>query len=80
LLGRTKGDYYVRPVIRKVNPLPLMKQANAIASSYGDKGAIILTYSEDGIRIGTHGLNDREIQETLCVGIYYNYLQTEKGN
>ncbi len=51
--------------------------ARSIAASYGDKGAIVLTVSEEGIRIGVQGLTDREVQEALCVGIHYNMLNAE---
>ena len=55
-----------------VRPLDLQRMAGSIAASYGDKGAIILTYGDDGIRVGVSGLTEREAQDALCVGIYHN--------
>ncbi len=51
--------------------------AGSIAASYGDKGAIILTVGDEGIRIGIQGLTEREAEEALCVGIHYNLLNAE---
>lgn len=47
--------------------------ANSIASSYGDDGAIIISVSNEGVRIGTEGLNFEQIQEALCIAIRYNF-------
>jgi hypothetical protein len=60
----------------KVRPVDLRRTAAAIASNYGDKGAIIVTSGEDGIRIGVHGLDARELQEALCVAIYHAVAKT----
>ena len=62
----------------------LERMARSIASMFGDKGAIILTLGTDGVRVGVHGLNAREIQEALCVGIHYNFVmdtdaESDKG-
>ena len=56
-----------------VQPVDLVRMARSIAQSYGDKGAVVLTVGKNGIRIGVHGLNAREIQDALCVGIHYNF-------
>lgn len=47
--------------------------SRSIAKSYGDKGAIVITMSDDGIRIGTEGLSFGEVREALCVAIHYSY-------
>jgi len=47
--------------------------ARSIAATYGDKGAIVLTVGAEGIRVGVFGLDAREIQDALCVGIHYNF-------
>jgi len=47
--------------------------ARSIAHTYGDKGAIVLTVGPAGVRVGVHGLDAREIQDALCVGIHYNF-------
>jgi hypothetical protein len=54
-----------------VRPLELRRTAAAIAANYGDKGAIVITSGEEGIRIGVHGLDGREAQEALCIAIYH---------
>ncbi len=53
-----------------VRPLDLTHSAAAIARNYGDKGAIIVTSGEEGIRVGVHGLDLREAQDALCTAIY----------
>jgi hypothetical protein len=55
----------------KVHPIDLRRTAAAIAANYGDKGAIVITSGDDGIRVGVHGLDGRETQEALCVAIYH---------
>ena len=54
-----------------VRPLDLTKMASSIASTYRDKGAIVITSGEDGIRIGVHGLDLREAEDALCTAIYH---------
>lgn len=61
----------------KISAVDLKRMERSIASSYGDKGAIVLTVGERGVRIGVHGLTDREIQDALCVGIHYNFVMTD---
>lgn len=63
-----------KPNVSKVRPIRLERMARSIAAAYGDKGALILTVGDDGVRVGVHGLNAREIQEALCVGIHYNFV------
>jgi hypothetical protein len=52
-----------------VRPLQLTKMAESISRSYGDKGAIIITSGDDGIRVGVHGLDLNEAKDALCVAI-----------
>ena len=49
--------------------------ARSIAQAYGDKGAIVITVGKDGVRVGIHGLEAREIQDALCVGLFYNFVK-----
>lgn len=58
-----------------VRPIDLERMARSIAQAYGDKGAIIITVGENGVRIGIHGLDAREIQDALCVGLFYNFVK-----
>ena len=62
-----------RNIQNKIHPISLKKMATSIASDYGDKGAIIITMGEDGIRIGTDGLSYQELNEVLCTAIHYNF-------
>ena len=32
---------------------------------------IVISYGDDGIRVGVHGLDAKEMQEALCVAIYH---------
>jgi len=61
----------------KVTPLDLKHMARSIAAAYGDKGAIVLTVGAEGIRVGVFGLDAREIQDALCVGIHYNFTMDQ---
>jgi hypothetical protein len=54
-----------------VQPIDLVRMARSIAQSYGDKGAIVMTVGADGV----YGLDAREIQDALCVGIHYNFAK-----
>ena len=48
--------------------------AASIARNNGDQGAIIITYREEGMRFGVFGVSGEEIQDALCLAIYYNQL------
>ena len=61
--------------LQNVHPVDLERMARSIAQAYGDKGAIIITVGKDGVRIGIHGLDAREIQDALCVGLFYNFVK-----
>jgi len=61
------------PTPAKIAPVDLKRMARSIAATYGDKGAIVLTVGAEGIRVGVFGLDAREIQDALCVGIHYNF-------
>ena len=57
----------------KVTPITLRKMARSIASSYGDKGAIVITVGDEGVRVGVEGLTPQQIQDALCIAINYNF-------
>lgn len=58
----------------KIVPIAGLRQmAQSIASQYGDKGGIVLTYGTEGIRVGTAGLSPDEMERALCVAIHYNF-------
>lgn len=58
---------------KKVFPISLKKMATSIAKSYDDKGAIIITMGDEGIRIGTKGLTFGEVRQALNTAIHYSY-------
>ncbi len=53
--------------------MDLRRMACSVASSYGDKGALILSVSDEGVRIGTEGLTPDELRQALCLAIHYSY-------
>lgn len=59
-----------------VRPLDLTTMAASIATAYRDKGAIVITSGEDGVRIGVHGLELREAEDALCTAIYHVVSKT----
>ena len=63
----------------QVRSLDLQRTAGMIAQNYGDKGAIVITFGEQGVRIGTEGLTPQEVRDALCMTIHYSYL-FEKGD
>ncbi len=56
------------------NLLQLRGLARTIAAECGDKGAIVITLGEEGIRIGTEGCTPTELREALCTAIHYSYV------
>lgn len=58
-----------------VLPLNLRRTAGAIAHNYGDKGAIVITFNEDGsTRVGVENLTPEEIRAALCTAIHYSFV------
>ncbi len=47
--------------------------AGAIAASYEDDGAIVISVGKDGTRIGVEGLSPEQVREALCIAINYSY-------
>jgi len=59
---------------QSVRPLSLRHTASAVARNYGDKGAVVITFGEEGVRIGTENLTPSELREALCTAIHYSYV------
>jgi hypothetical protein len=59
---------------KSMRPLSLRHTAAAVARNYGDKGAVVITLGEDGVRIGTENLTPSELREALCTAIHYSYV------
>jgi hypothetical protein len=65
---------------RAVQPLNLRHTAGAIARNYGDKGAIVITFSEDGLtRVGVENLTSEELCEALCTAIHYSFVFADEA-
>ncbi len=47
--------------------------ASTIAAECKDKGAVVITYGEEGIRIGVENLTPEELREALCTAIHYSF-------
>lgn len=52
--------------------------AETVAAECGDKGAVVISYGSEGIRIGTEGLTPEELREALCTAIHYSYVMEEQ--
>ena len=61
----------------EVTPVDLRRTARAIAANYGDKGAVVITVSDEGVRIGTEGLTPDELRHALCVAVNYSFVFEE---
>lgn len=48
--------------------------ARSVAATHGDKGAMIISMGENGVRIGVDGLTPTELREALCVAINYTFV------
>ena len=47
-----------------------------MAANYGDKGAVVISVSDEGVRVGTEGLTPDELRRALCIAINYT-LESE---
>jgi len=48
--------------------------AKTVAEECRDKGAVVVSYGEEGVRIGTEGLTAEELRQALCTAIHYSYV------
>ena len=48
--------------------------AKTVAGELGDKGAVVISFSEEGVRVGVEGLTPEELREALCTAIHYSYV------
>ena len=71
------GSPYPSPPMSEVTPVDLRRTARAIAANYGDKGAVVITVSDEGVRIGTEGLSPDELRYALCVATHYSFMFEE---
>ncbi len=59
---------------KKVHSIRLKNMAASIAKNNGDQGAIIISFSKDELRFGVFGVSGEDIQDALCLAIYYNQV------
>jgi len=57
-----------------VTGLSLRGLAKTIAEECKDKGAVVISYGEEGVRIGVENLTPEELREALCTAIHYSYV------
>jgi len=57
--------------------LSLRGVAESVAAECGDKGAVVITKSDEGFRIGVEGLTPEELREALCTAIHYSFAFEE---
>lgn len=57
----------------------LRELARVVAAECGDKGAVIISFSEEGVRIGVEGLTPHELREALCTAIHYSFAFEDEG-
>jgi len=53
--------------------LSLRGIARTVAAECGDKGAVVISYSSEGVRIGVENLTPAELREALCTAIHYSF-------
>jgi hypothetical protein len=56
-----------------------LQGAGAIARNYGDKGAIVITFSEDGLTRVGENLTPEELREVLCTAIHYSFVFADEA-
>ncbi len=56
-----------------ITPMDLRRVARVVAANYGDKGAVVISVNDGGVRIGTEGLTPDELRHSLCVAINYTF-------
>lgn len=48
--------------------------AGTVAAECEDKGAVVISYGENGVRIGVENLTPEELREALCTAIHYSFV------
>ena len=62
-----------------VHPINLRRMAKSIASSRGEKGAVIITFGDEGYSFGVEGMSPEEVEQAACILIHQNFLVSEDG-
>jgi hypothetical protein len=47
--------------------------AGTVAAECNDKGAVVISFGDEGIRIGVENLTPEELREALCTAINYSF-------
>lgn len=53
--------------------------AGTVAAECQDKGAVVISYGENGVRIGVENLTPEELREALCTAIHYSFVFDQKA-
>ena len=53
--------------------ISLQGLAGTVAAECNDKGAIVISFGDAGIRIGVENLTPEELREALCTAIHYSF-------
>jgi hypothetical protein len=56
-----------------VRPLSLSHAAAALARNYGDKGAVVISFGDEGTRIGVGNLAPEELREALRIAMLCSF-------
>ena len=64
---------------RSTNRLNLRGLAGTVAAECNDKGAVVISCGNEGVRIGVENLTPLELREALCTAIHYSYVFEEDG-
>ena len=59
--------------------LQLRGIAETVAAECGDKGAVVISYGAEGVRVGVEGLTPQELREALCTAIHYSYVMEDRA-
>ncbi len=63
----------------KTFEIDFLKLAGRVAAECQDKGAVVISYGDKGIRIGVENLTGEELREALSTAIAYSYVFEENG-
>jgi hypothetical protein len=68
-----------RAMSAEVEPIDLERTARAVASNFGDRGAVIISLGEKGVRVGAQGLTPEELRYALCVAINFSFVLEDEA-
>ena len=63
----------------RIGVLNLRGIAQTVAQECGDKGCVVISFGDEGVRIGVENLKPEELREALCTAIHYSYVFEDEG-